>query len=267
MDEVKVFEDPLNWQQNRLPCKTDRIVFSETVSVIINSSVSAKEIVLPYNGAIIFGENAEIELYENGADDSCPGEDLIFTGKGSSHWEAGDNSWSFLRIFLNFAFVLFICAAMYAIYLNQSRGMTVREMIMVVNTSARQISGRLSQFYVQRPAEGTFDFVRFQGHDDNIELELGAHAAAIVSGPGTRTVGQTEEPRRDAAPTPPVKAARSLRGLGYMTMSDIEEVEEEDHNEVEQEEQELIDLPVDTTVAKSTDPEFVSDKRHLLDEE
>ena len=261
MDEVKIFEDPMNWKQNRMPCKADRIIFPDTISVVINSSVSAKEIVLPYNGAIIFGENAKIELYEDGADASCPGEDLIFTGRGSSHWESENASFSFFRLLLNFLVIVLICAAIYAIYLNQARGMGVHEMVTVVSSSVRQVSGRLSRFYVQRPADGTFNFVRFQGHDDDIELELGAQAltSTIATRTGMRDDCE-EEPVAEQVSSKlsvPAKSARSLRGLGYL-MSDIEELEEDegaDENMQDNESNEVVELGAE------------SEKRLLLDEE
>lgn len=263
MDEVKIFEDPLNWKQNRMPCKADRIIFPDTITVIINSSVSAKEIVLPYNGAIIFGENAKIELYENAADDSCPGEDLLFTGEGSSHWGTGNASSSLSRLVLNLLVVAIICAVIYGVYLNQDRGIAVSEMVTVLTSSVRQVSGRLSRFYVQRPVEGTFNFVRFQGDDDNIEMELGAHSMTTTdaSHTGIREIDEVEAGigRVGGKATVLGKGARSLRGLGYL-MSDIEEIEEEEVGDGE-----TPDYANDRTSEPETAVE--SEKRLLLDEE
>jgi hypothetical protein len=263
MDQVKIFEDPTNWKQNRLPCKADRIVFPDTASVIINSSVSAREIILPNNGAIIFGENAKIELYESSADASCPGEDILFTGEGSSHWTSVDTSYSTGQIMFNALIVVIVCALAYAVYMNQVQGVAVNQMITNVTTTFHRVSGRFANLYVQQPPEGTFNFVRFQGDDDNIELELGSHpilppVVTQVSG-SSENNGVSNTDRADEL-RGSTKQARSLRGIGYL-MSDIEEVEEEE----ESPDREMDDSQTTETEYASVGDD--SDKRLLLDEE
>lgn len=266
--DVKVFEDPANWQQNRLPCKADRIIFPETGNVLINSHVKAKELVLPYNGAIIFGENAKVELFENEADASCPGEDLLFTGAASSHWTHDTSALSLGRLLFNFIVVLLLLAFVYAVYLNQTRGMGVNEMVTMVTTNVRNVSGRLSRFYVQGPtAEGTFNFIRFQGDDDNIELELGSQQMQqqSVSRSGQPVaVGEAATEGSTGSTEAPTKPARSLRGLGFM-MSDIAEVEEEGVD-TESEDMDATDAPenkIEEEVVEE-EPGVDSDQKLLL---
>ena len=264
MDEVKVFEDPVNWKLNRLPCKADRIIFPETVSVIINSSVSAREIVLPFNGAIIFGEKASVELFENSADDSCPGVDMLFTATGSSHWDR-PQVYSFGRLLLQFFVVAVVCALALALYLNLAKGVRVQDVATVVVSGVRQVSGRLSHFYVQSPGEGTYNFVRFQGHDDNIELELGAQPGSEALA-RMRAIGATVA-SGSAQPPGPSKSGHSLRGVGFL-MSDIEEVEEDEvektatTDEFPDDEADVVAEPTD---ALEFDSQSDSDQKNLLD--
>jgi len=206
--EVKFFEDLNNWSEGRLPCKTDRIILQEGSNVYINSRVQLKELVLPMDGAVIFGENAVLDFFEGSHDTSCPGEDMFF-GVYSNRVSSFGSILS--RLLLDVLIVAVLVMVVGGVYLNRTRGYGVWDSISFFQT---QVGNRLSSFYVTRPPEGIFNFVRFQGDDDNLHLEMGSQGQEQQ--PCCQNDNDTEN-----EPTPPVRG-KSLRNIGFK-MSEIKE--------------------------------------------
>jgi hypothetical protein len=222
--EVKVFEDVSNWDKNRLPCKSDRVILEEGGSVVIDSAIQLRELVFPLNGVVILGDHASIEFFENAEDDpSCPGEDLFFGVKSSSTSSSTSKSrlWSALsRLFADLFIIAVIILVIGLVYLNRTRGFGVWESLTFIQV---QISSGLSSLYVTRPIEGTFDFVRFQGDDDNIQLGIESHQTTRIDSEVSSSL-QDDDPIAEAATA---SRPRSLRNKGFR-MSEIKESDEEE---------------------------------------
>lgn len=228
--EAIEFEDQSNWQSGRKPtCNQDRIILPEKTAVIINSLVQLRELVLPQDGLLIFGDNAELAFFEQESRSSCMGQDVFLVPKQSiskSNSSLMSSVMSFLyQLFVDVMVFLTVCFVILGVYLNRTQGFTLLDTVSFIRSEA---SSRLSSFYLPRPPEGTFNFIRFQGTDD-LEMEMGSSVTATAVTSSTYSAMETSENYSDddgCVESMPPTSARSLRNVGYL-MSEIKEDDEE----------------------------------------
>ncbi|PSN48330.1 hypothetical protein C0J52_03412 [Blattella germanica] len=90
------FDNPNNWDPQRLPCKTDRAIFpaqlQSAVSLVVDST-KVGELVLPSNGELILPLTGTLQITGNRKSTSdCPVEDIVFTRTWDEAW-LNPNNW------------------------------------------------------------------------------------------------------------------------------------------------------------------------------
>ncbi|XP_065062715.1 protein amnionless-like [Rhopilema esculentum] len=84
------WNDPNNWDKQRLPCSQDTIQLTEGV-IIVRRNTSTGNMELSKNGELVLGENTELSVggsvSSSGVDKNCPkGESLQFIGNRARNW-------------------------------------------------------------------------------------------------------------------------------------------------------------------------------------
>ncbi|XP_071963268.1 protein amnionless-like [Antedon mediterranea] len=77
-----------NWDKMRLPCPNDRIIIPEpTWTAYFQTNATLKEMILPMNSDIVFGENVQLNFASDPAVDlECAGEDITFIRNDTKKW-------------------------------------------------------------------------------------------------------------------------------------------------------------------------------------
>ncbi|XP_002737155.1 protein amnionless-like [Saccoglossus kowalevskii] len=85
------YDNPNNWNVGRLPCHNDHIIWTEDVSVFLQTNTTMRELTLPLNGVITLADNTVLSLSDQDVDPECEGTDVEFLRSGTKDWLDPDN--------------------------------------------------------------------------------------------------------------------------------------------------------------------------------